>query len=188
MAFRFWMRAAPRLAQVARVAGVPLLACAAHTYHHQQPAGCFIELGLNGCTRRVEDDYVLGKELGSGSFAVVTKGTDKKTGKQVAIKRIPKELQSEEAVRKEIEIMSRVGMHRSIAKLENFYESKEAFYVVMEFVEGGELFTALCDNGPYSESDVHRPAALGARILSNARGSSADHTPSRCARWRRPRG
>ena len=35
----------------------------------------------------------------------------------------------------------RVSMHRSIARLEGFYESDDAFYIVQEYVGGGELFT-----------------------------------------------
>lgn len=144
--------------------------CAWHHHHHQHQQSSWLSAECRA--RRVEDDYKVGDELGSGSFAVVMMGTCRRTGKQVAIKRIPKQKQSEDSVRKEVAILSRVGMHRSIAQLENFYEADDAFYVVMEFVDGGELFDALCEQGSYSERDAASLVrqVAGAVALLHAQG------------------
>ena len=39
-------------------------------------------------------------------------------------------------------------MHRSIAKLEAFYETDTHFYIVMEFAEGEDLEEKLEENNP----------------------------------------
>ena len=40
--------------------------------------------------RSIEDDYILGPPLGSGTYAVVRQGTNRRTGKLVAVKQVPK--------------------------------------------------------------------------------------------------
>ncbi len=43
----------------------------------------------------------------------------RRTGKAVAIKIIPRDKQSEESIRHEVEVLRKVEIHRSIAKLED---------------------------------------------------------------------
>jgi len=109
-------------------------------------------------SRRCEDDYELGKELGSGAFGVVYLGRCKTTGKKVAIKVIHRlgVAASDDNVRREVGVMRRVGLHRGIAALHEFYESPDAFYLVQEFVSGGELFDALLEGGAFSEERAAR--------------------------------
>ena len=102
----------------------------------------------------MEDDYELGEMLGDGAFSVVRLARHRKTGKQVAVKVIPRELQSEESIRHEVGVLRRVGMHRAIAKLEDYFESPTHHYIVMEYVDGGELFDHLATAGAYSEKDA----------------------------------
>ena len=108
----------------------------------------------------VEDNYVLGEQLGEGAFGVVYKAKHKKTGVNVAVKVINKRsgfgdasgATTDEMVRREVAVLERVGMHKNISHLEGFYETEKAFYLVMEFVEGGELFDALVEEGALSEA------------------------------------
>ena len=75
---------------------------------------------------------------------------------------------SDDAVRREVEMLQRVGLHRGVSELISFYETGECFYLVMEFVGGGEIFDALIDNGPFSErqaADVIRQVADAAAFL-----------------------
>jgi len=104
--------------------------------------------------RLVTDDYELLESLGSGSFAVVRRARCKKTGNIVAIKVVLRENADEEAVRHEAAVLQQVGVHRSIVDLYDFYEAPDAFYLVMEYVAGGELFARLAENGAYSEADA----------------------------------
>ena len=54
------------------------------------------------------------------------------------------------------------------AALHDMYEDATAFYLVMEYVSGGELFEALCDGGAYSEAraaEIVRQIADAAAFL-----------------------
>ena len=91
-----------------------------------------------------DNDYTLGEQLGAGAFGIVHKATCRRTGRTVAVKIIRRRRASEDAVRREVAVLQRVGMHRGCGALESFYESADFFFLVMEFVEGGELFEKLC--------------------------------------------
>ena len=98
---------------------------------------------------KVDDDYELGAEVGSGCFAVVRRGRCRRTGKEVAIKVIRKSKQTDESVRQECGVLQRVSMHRCIASLEAFYEDLDCFYIVMEYVDGGDVFERLLEHGAH---------------------------------------
>ena len=59
-----------------------------------------------------------------------------------------------ESIRHEAEVLKRVSLHTRIASLEALYETDDDFYIVMEYVPGGELFDHLCDHGAMSEKDA----------------------------------
>ena len=106
--------------------------------------------------RSIEDDYILGPPLGSGTYAVVRQGTNRRTGKLVAVKQVPKTKQHTASILHEVSVLQRVSMHTCISELEGCYESEDSFYIVMEYVGGGELFDHLCKHGAYSERDAAR--------------------------------
>lgn len=121
-------------------------------------------------TPRLEDDYEIYRKdvLGEGTFGVVFRGKCRKTGKMVAIKVLNRDKTDVEVMRREVEVLRRVGMHRSVAALEGFYETADCFYLVMEFVSGGELFEHLCEVGAYSEAQaasVLKEVASGVALL-----------------------
>ncbi|KAL1511553.1 hypothetical protein AB1Y20_006347 [Prymnesium parvum] len=131
---------------------------------------------------RVEEDYELDTAcvLGEGAFGVVYKGRCRKTGKEVAIKRLSRKTTDDAAVRQEVAVLRRVGMHRSVASLEAFYETPDFFYLVMEFVSGGELFEHLIDVGAYSEAkaaSILKEVASGVALLHAQGMCHADIKP-----------
>jgi serine/threonine protein kinase len=104
---------------------------------------------------RVEDAYTVGNEIGKGGFSIVYEATKKSSGEKYAIKRIMK---NEEGVdvdllKREIYIMIKVN-HPNILKLFEVYEDEEHFFLVLELVEGSELFDKIVDLGNYSEKDA----------------------------------
>ena len=108
------------------------------------------------------DAYEIGRELGRGGFSIVYLATEKATGKQVAIKMIEKDVDVDSA-----EIASEFKIQRQfdcpyIVNIYDFCEEPTRFILVMEYVNGGELFDAIVNDGPYSEHDA---AALVQQIL-----------------------
>lgn len=45
-------------------------------------------------------------------------------------------------------------MHENVVGLEDFYESRTHYYLVMQLVSGGELFDRIVDKGVYTEKDA----------------------------------
>ena len=140
--------------------------------------------------------YELGDELGRGHFAVVHRGVHRATGAAVAIKAIEKTRSDSDAIRREIEILRRVGSHRNIVELKDVFETDTNWYLVMELVTGGELFERLVRHGPYSEAEasaltkqmgaaiaylhsqgvVHRDLKPENLLLTRDAGANADNT------------
>jgi len=103
----------------------------------------------------VEDLYELGKEIGQGGFSVVYRAKRLKDSKVFAIKKITKDEEGVdiELLKREIYIMKKVD-HPNILKLYEVYEDDDYFWLVLELVEGMELFDKIVDRGNYSEKDA----------------------------------
>ena len=103
----------------------------------------------------MRDVYTLGPSLGSGHYGVVRIGTHKITGQKRAIKIIQKEkisMNTEErsSFLNEIEVLSQVD-HPNIVKLYEFYEDEGFYYIITEYITGGELFEFLIKRHTLSE-------------------------------------
>lgn len=103
---------------------------------------------------KLEDFYDVGKEIGSGAFSIVREGVHKETGKKVAIKSIKSRYIKNKLLKREIDIMKKVGNHPNILKLFEVYETKNCLYLILELVTGGELFDQIVARGEYSERDA----------------------------------
>lgn len=87
------------------------------------------------------DFYDMKSTLGEGKFGLVKLGIHKKTGEKVAIKIIKKETMDNkdlELVRSEIDIM-KLCRHKNVVRLLDHFENSEFIYIVMEYLEGGDL-------------------------------------------------
>jgi len=105
----------------------------------------------------IKDKYIIGDEIGRGGFSVVCEATRKEDGEKFAVKIVEKTLIQEDIklLKREIEIMKKVD-HVNILKLMEIFEDDENVYIVMELVDGNELFDRIVDKGYYSEkSTVH---------------------------------
>ncbi|KAJ3333434.1 protein kinase, AMP-activated, alpha 2 catalytic subunit [Blyttiomyces sp. JEL0837] len=88
--------------------------------------------------------YMLGRTIGAGSFSKVRIATDVRTGFPVAVKMLPKKvLKSSERMRKcleaEVDILTSVR-HPNIVHLTDTIDTPDDFCLVLEYVDGGELF------------------------------------------------
>lgn len=73
---------------------------------------------------------------------MVRKGTHKKTKEVVAVKCVAKkdmDYEDLELLRKEVEIM-KILQHDNIVKLHDVFESKDSMYIIMEILNGQDLF------------------------------------------------
>jgi len=103
----------------------------------------------------IREKYVIGEEIGRGGFSVVVEATSKQDSEKFAVKIVEKSLIAEDIklLKREVEIMKQVE-HPNILKLIEIYEDNENVYIVMELVDGSELFDRIVDKGYYSEKNT----------------------------------
>jgi len=90
----------------------------------------------------VNDFYDLSSNLGKGQFGVVKLARHKKSKNQVAIKTITKANMKPIEVfqqRREIEVL-KMCQHQNIIKLIDLFESSENYFIVLEYMQGKDLF------------------------------------------------
>jgi serine/threonine protein kinase len=99
------------------------------------------------------------EELGVGSTSVCHRCVHKTTGKHYACKIIDKQMIEErfqgmmEQFHTEIEAL-RALHHPSIIELFDVYISEEKIFIVMELMEGGELFDYVVQKGTLTEDEA----------------------------------
>ncbi|KAG7279599.1 hypothetical protein CRUP_011692 [Coryphaenoides rupestris] len=79
-------------------------------------------------TNNIKEVFDFKGKMGSGSFSEVFMVLEKKTGNLIK--------------------------HDNVVGLEDFYESRTHYYLVMELVSGGELFDRIMERGMYTEKDA----------------------------------
>eukprot|EP00168_Porphyra_purpurea_P020920 TRINITY_DN901_c0_g1_i4.p1 TRINITY_DN901_c0_g1~~TRINITY_DN901_c0_g1_i4.p1 ORF type:complete len:561 (-),score=108.79 TRINITY_DN901_c0_g1_i4:1394-3076(-) len=98
--------------------------------------------------------FLLFDTLGTGTFAKVKRAVDEKTGEEVAVKVMEKEsiasMHMTSNVRREIAIMKALS-HENIVRLRQVLASPQRLYLVMDYVQGGELFTKIHRDGALTE-------------------------------------
>ncbi|KAG2229922.1 hypothetical protein INT48_008303 [Thamnidium elegans] len=128
-----------------------------HSNKHNSPI-------MSPGNRRRKDvgDYWLGKTLGRGSSGRVKIGIHKVTGEKVAIKIISKShlaanASVEKAVKREIAVMKLIS-HPNIMSLLDVIDLSDSpnLYLVLEYVQGGELFEYLVSQGRLSEQEARK--------------------------------
>ena len=127
-------------------------------------------------TPRVEDEYDIRDEIGSGTCGQVRRAIHRQTGKMVAIKVITlgntpgsmnRKLSNEndhnemkmvdKIIQDEASILQSLN-HPYIIKLIDVFihPKKKAVYIVMELVHGGDLFDRIVEKGRYTETESRR--------------------------------
>ncbi|XP_016151121.1 myosin light chain kinase family member 4-like [Sinocyclocheilus grahami] len=98
-------------------------------------------------THQITSYYSINKEevLGGGRFGMVHKCVEKSSGLVLAAKIIKARSQKEkEVVKCEIEVMNQLN-HANLIQLYAAFESRHEIILVMEYVDGGELFDRIID-------------------------------------------
>lgn len=103
----------------------------------------------------LEDDFVLIRELGKGSYATVYLARSRDEDKEYAIKSISKEVilkstRNTDGIVNEVAILRKLK-HPRLVSLHKIYESPTHIHLILDYVSGGELFTRILKRGSYSE-------------------------------------
>eukprot|EP01125_Pyxidicula_operculata_P011281 TRINITY_DN368_c0_g1_i1.p1 TRINITY_DN368_c0_g1~~TRINITY_DN368_c0_g1_i1.p1 ORF type:complete len:541 (-),score=168.36 TRINITY_DN368_c0_g1_i1:159-1781(-) len=129
--------------------------------------------------KKFEDVYDIlnfDEPLGKGAFSVVWKGKNKITQQIVAVKMISKKNSSSsstttnqqqqqkehkvdelDTVRREIDIMYKLCQshpHPNIVQLYEVFDTPNNLYLILEFIDGGELYDQIVIRGSYTEADA----------------------------------
>uniref|UniRef100_A0A8B9L053 Calcium/calmodulin dependent protein kinase IG n=1 Tax=Astyanax mexicanus TaxID=7994 RepID=A0A8B9L053_ASTMX len=104
-------------------------------------------------TDNIQEVFDFIEVLGSGAFSEVFMVKERKTGKLFAMKCVKKKNKRDINLENEIAVLRRIK-HENVVGLEDFYESRSHYYLVMQLVSGGELFDRILDRGMYSEMDA----------------------------------
>ncbi|XP_037375898.1 serine/threonine-protein kinase DCLK3 [Talpa occidentalis] len=113
----------------------------------QRPAGII--------SADVEKHYDLGRVIGDGNFAVVKQCRHRESRQAYAMKIIDKSKLKgkEDIVDSEILIIQSLS-HPNIVKLHEVYETDTEIYLIMEYVQGGDLFDAIIESVKFPERDA----------------------------------
>lgn len=100
-------------------------------------------------TARVEDFYKFRQNLGEGNSATVKLSEHKKTGKKVAIKVVERAQMKPVDVlqmRREIDVL-KMCQHPNLIKLLDYFETITHYYIVLDYMAGGDLYDYLNKRG-----------------------------------------
>lgn len=103
--------------------------------------------------------YELGRVLGHGSFSKVRLGTDTTNGDVFAVKIIDKaqlaKQRLEEQLKREIAVLKTLR-HKHIVSMREVLQTSRHIYIVLELVEGGELFEQIVSERRFPEEKARR--------------------------------
>jgi len=106
---------------------------------------------------KFENVYELKKELRKGSCAMVWEARHRVTNEIYAVKVIQRNKlkpQDDQVVLNEVAILQSLNENKYVVQLMDFYEEDDAFYLVMEYMSGGDVFDRLLSLTIYTEKDA----------------------------------
>ncbi|CAM9111855.1 unnamed protein product, partial [Ectocarpus fasciculatus] len=103
-------------------------------------------------------DYIVKEQIGKGGFSEVFRCEHRATHEIFAVKKMTRARLSERDVaflRDEVKMLHLVNEHsRRVIRLHDFYEEKAEFYMVMEYLPGGDLFDRIHNKQTYNEEEA----------------------------------
>ena len=127
--------------------------------------------------------FIIGEEIGKGTFGVVHIATHIITGEKVAVKMLFKNKILEESQKKrlerEIKIL-KILRHKNIVHLYNVLNTSSTIYLVMEYIKGKELFEIIVHKKRLSEMEslkYYQQLISGIEYLGKIRVAHRDLKP-----------
>lgn len=106
--------------------------------------------------RNIKETYKIEATLGKGSFATVKKAKNRATGERFAVKVVSKKKMTDEdkaSLQTEIEILKSLD-HPNIVNLIDVFEDERHWCLVMELMQGGELFDQILEKEHFTELEA----------------------------------
>ncbi|KAJ3439719.1 non-specific serine/threonine protein kinase [Anaeramoeba flamelloides] len=104
-------------------------------------------------------NYFLGKKLGEGKTGKVHLAVDERDGQTVAVKIINKkklkDLKLDQKIKREVKVQ-KIFCHPHIVRLYDVIEAEKDIYLIMEYINGGELFDYIVEREVLSEPEARR--------------------------------
>ncbi|KAH7463835.1 putative myosin light chain kinase [Phytophthora ramorum] len=129
---------------------------------------------------RLQQEYDLEGVIGEGGFGLVHVGRHRASNSRVAIKRVSKQLTTKENFLQEVGILKQVGGTHNVLQLRDAFETSDAYVLVTELVQGGELYDDLVEHGVFGEQrakELVRELAVALEYLHSKHVVHADLKP-----------
>eukprot|EP01100_Stratorugosa_tubuloviscum_P011375 TRINITY_DN506_c3_g1_i3.p1 TRINITY_DN506_c3_g1~~TRINITY_DN506_c3_g1_i3.p1 ORF type:complete len:1007 (-),score=347.87 TRINITY_DN506_c3_g1_i3:27-3047(-) len=111
---------------------------------------------------KIEDFYIIEKQIGQGGFATVFKVSDKKTGVNYALKRCSRHPIDQDSIdptvslQREVSLMLQID-HPNVIKCFKAFSDPQYYYIVLELLPlAEELFDRIEDNRGFSEEHAQK--------------------------------
>jgi calcium/calmodulin-dependent protein kinase I len=104
----------------------------------------------------IKELYSIGQKLGTGGFAIVRKCKKRSDGKVYALKVINKKnlgADDLQVLELEVNVMRQVS-HDNIVRLHEVFDSRTKMCLVLDLLEGGELFDRIISLGHFTEKQA----------------------------------
>jgi len=116
--------------------------------------------------------------LGSGAYGDVYLCRERNTGEACALKKIPKEFTEDAEFQREMDALLHIrahGGHPNICMLRENFDEEDDYLLVLDLLDGGEMFDHLIKHGAYSEADASRLIRQVASALDYLHGIGVVH-------------
>ena len=102
---------------------------------------------------KLQELYVIGSEIGKGSFGKVRNVYHKITRQQRACKCVPKDTVNQNLFDSEVENLVLLD-HPNVLRIHEYFESANNYYIITELCNGKSLNKFILENGSLPEKDA----------------------------------
>lgn len=127
---------------------------------------------------KFKEAYELKQKLRSGSYATVWECRHVQTNEKYAVKIIERkglQPKDDEAVLNEVAIMQCLSDNKYVVHLMDFYEEDDRFYIVMEYMSGGDVFDRIVAMTSYTEKDARDLALVLFKAVASLHKAGVAH-------------